>query len=538
MNHGDSGGCISPGQGPFRYSANSHWGCECLLSHVTHVLMPLPHNNFRVTKYVAPQRDVDSHRLIIGGQGNCLVLSRAVTRLLREICMSSCTPRTEAEWDGWLAGRPEPVESAKTVHCPRPAGHAVGCHCTECRAWNAARQRDWRRRTSANFCVSCNEPTPAARVHVQCRDCRSKLRVTCRDCCEPMPQAKRPQGQAQCRRCRSANRKTQPDNCSQCGKPVNRMAKSADYIVCWDCRRVRNGPLVTCRVCDEPMPNAKRPQGEAEHYWHREYVCKFDGCGIAIAKDIRERGTDRLMCREHALGSTHIERAKRYGVPWGIVDPQEVFDACDWTCGLCEIQVEPSLRHPHRLSGTLDHVVPLSKPGSPGHVRSNCQLAHFICNGKKGDGRPVDLDALQALVLSIDPSSDGLKPRRNCPVCRKPIVKRNNKFHEKCRERMLLAARLEKSRRARRARIERRKRQLDQLVYVTISGNQYSGWKSVATCTGPCGRMIAVDEKSSPTPMCRRCRGKTPRVINAVLDINGQVVNGYVVPRQQLSFAT
>lgn len=54
-----------------------------------------------------------------------------------------------------------------------------------------------------------------------------------------------------------------------------------------------------------------------------------------------------------------------------------------WKCGLCGKRVRKDLMHPHPMSKSLDHVIPLSRGG--GHVPENCQLAHLRCNVSKGN---------------------------------------------------------------------------------------------------------------------------------------------------------
>ncbi|CAB4136887.1 HNHc domain containing protein [uncultured Caudovirales phage] len=68
--------------------------------------------------------------------------------------------------------------------------------------------------------------------------------------------------------------------------------------------------------------------------------------------------------------------------------PAEVFARDGWVCQLCGRKVDPSLVYPHPMSASLDHVVPLSLVGGPGHVLSNVQLAHLRCNVRKG-AKPI-----------------------------------------------------------------------------------------------------------------------------------------------------
>lgn len=52
------------------------------------------------------------------------------------------------------------------------------------------------------------------------------------------------------------------------------------------------------------------------------------------------------------------------------------------SCRLCGCDVDLTLRYPHPMSKSLDHVVPLSRGGA--HTIENVQLAHLRCNMSKG----------------------------------------------------------------------------------------------------------------------------------------------------------
>ena len=53
-------------------------------------------------------------------------------------------------------------------------------------------------------------------------------------------------------------------------------------------------------------------------------------------------------------------------------------------CGICGKPVDFSLKYPHPLSPTIDHIIPVSKGGHPSDI-SNLQLAHRCCNRQKSD---------------------------------------------------------------------------------------------------------------------------------------------------------
>lgn len=94
-----------------------------------------------------------------------------------------------------------------------------------------------------------------------------------------------------------------------------------------------------------------------------------------------------LSRREYAV----YLRCQKYGVPYSKVNRAKVFRDSNWTCGLCGFPVNSRLRYPNPLSASLDHIVPLvAGAGSPGHVQSNCQLAHFHCNSSAGAKRNQD----------------------------------------------------------------------------------------------------------------------------------------------------
>jgi hypothetical protein len=63
------------------------------------------------------------------------------------------------------------------------------------------------------------------------------------------------------------------------------------------------------------------------------------------------------------------------------VDRQVVFERDGWRCQICRKKVNPTLKHPHPMSASLDHIVPLARGGT--HEPKNVQLAHLGCNLSK-----------------------------------------------------------------------------------------------------------------------------------------------------------
>ena len=51
-------------------------------------------------------------------------------------------------------------------------------------------------------------------------------------------------------------------------------------------------------------------------------------------------------------------------------------------CGICGRPVDPTLKYPHPLARTIDHIIPIVRGGHPSDL-SNLQLAHWICHKQK-----------------------------------------------------------------------------------------------------------------------------------------------------------
>lgn len=79
----------------------------------------------------------------------------------------------------------------------------------------------------------------------------------------------------------------------------------------------------------------------------------------------------------------HVQRVKaqRSGTAHEFIDPVKVFVRDKWTCRLCRTSIDQFLKHPHPLSATVDHIMPMALGGP--HTWGNVQAAHFRCNNSK-----------------------------------------------------------------------------------------------------------------------------------------------------------
>ena len=54
---------------------------------------------------------------------------------------------------------------------------------------------------------------------------------------------------------------------------------------------------------------------------------------------------------------------------------RRIIYATQTVCGICGKPVDMSIRYPHPLSPTIDHIIPIAKGGHPSALE-NLQLAH------------------------------------------------------------------------------------------------------------------------------------------------------------------
>ena len=60
-------------------------------------------------------------------------------------------------------------------------------------------------------------------------------------------------------------------------------------------------------------------------------------------------------------------------------------------CAICGKPVDKTLRFPHPMSATADHIIPIAKGGHPSAL-DNLQLAHLICNQVKSSKLTEELN--------------------------------------------------------------------------------------------------------------------------------------------------
>lgn len=109
-------------------------------------------------------------------------------------------------------------------------------------------------------------------------------------------------------------------------------------------------------------------------------------CGIAF---LSKAGTPRCAAcaavrnLEVKADGSRRRRARKRGVEHETVRTAYIYERDAWQCGVCGKAVKKSLRYPHPMSASLDHIIPLAHGGK--HTNVNTQLAHLTCNVVKSD---------------------------------------------------------------------------------------------------------------------------------------------------------
>lgn len=67
---------------------------------------------------------------------------------------------------------------------------------------------------------------------------------------------------------------------------------------------------------------------------------------------------------------------------------KKIILATQSVCGICGQPIDKSLKYPHPLSPTVDHIIPCNRGGSDD--LDNLQIAHRKCNRLKSDKLPEE----------------------------------------------------------------------------------------------------------------------------------------------------
>lgn len=159
--------------------------------------------------------------------------------------------------------------------------------------------------------------------------------------------------------------------CDNCGKTFVASSKS-NHFCSYDCQYEH-----ALKMSHDKNLAAFKPE---------ERTCPFCGAGFKTTF----QGTQSQIycsqeCRKQAEHCKYNEKRKEQ-MQKAFVEPvglKSTYRRYNGVCGICGLPV-PARSDPGNIwAATVDHIVPISKGGL--HMKSNCQLAHRICNSMKLD---------------------------------------------------------------------------------------------------------------------------------------------------------
>lgn len=187
-----------------------------------------------------------------------------------------------------------------------------------------------------------------------------------------------------CTACRPPQQQHQPPQqtrvCPYCGGPT---VGPAYKKYCSD--RCRDNAKKKRRYHSDPEYRARLRADMSRRYLEsaqppRERICAQCGSAYTPQKNHPENRFCSRACRDkywdraNRARTRHIER-----VPY---KDTTILERDGWRCRLCGQKIDKRLRHPHPMSASIDHIVPLALGGRD--APDNVQAAHLSCNAAKG----------------------------------------------------------------------------------------------------------------------------------------------------------
>lgn len=158
------------------------------------------------------------------------------------------------------------------------------------------------------------------------------------------------------------------------------------------CGAAKHPSAKTCLKCNCNARKQLRPKPCAE--CGRQYqpkssksVCCGIDCGKAWSRRISkakarpaDAALERLREKRRILGQRRRAAGYSSKGQWRVVCERD-----GWVCWICGCDIDPTIKAPHRMAGSADHVVSMKHGGS--HELDNLRAAHISCNARRGAGK-------------------------------------------------------------------------------------------------------------------------------------------------------
>lgn len=145
-------------------------------------------------------------------------------------------------------------------------------------------------------------------------------------------------------------------------------------------------------TCSKPCAKWHRRRPDEKPTSHCMY------CGGPVN---RQLGALYCSPKCNTLSNVAARRVRKLRLPAELIDHLNVFERDNWTCHLCGDPVSPAVKRTDPFGASLDHIIPISIPGCPGHVWENVALAHRWCNGSKSNYVTANDWALHRKLLHL-----------------------------------------------------------------------------------------------------------------------------------------
>jgi hypothetical protein len=200
---------------------------------------------------------------------------------------------------------------------------------------------------------------------------------------------------------RSKNRKETRRSCKKCGRLFKSKWReyhkngycshscSLSIRICEYCGKEYNPKTIKSKYCSiECGLEANKKQHREQYISHETYYEKI--CTICGKKYISTDNKSKycsIYCRNKIRIMIHNtkKRGNKYLLYEG-VNYELIYQRDKGICHICGSRVHKKFNRKDKLSGTMDHLIPLSRGGS--HIYENVKLAHWICNIRRG-AKPI-----------------------------------------------------------------------------------------------------------------------------------------------------